>query len=177
MIHAPLVSYAIIGAATWLIARFQFPSTPAGDTAPQLSGVSLAGAHYRGKRGVKSPITGKVFPMPPQILEGTAFDEENAVLIRDIPMNSITMLESQGAAILRDIQRGELSRTKGLPILWYDLSKEQLIIEDGNHRIFQKWLTGQDTFDAFVYSSDWSNYLRSVNDDEDIFRWSDNDRK
>lgn len=49
MIHAPLVSYAIIGAATWLIARFQFHSTPAGDTAPQLSGVSLAGSHYRGQ--------------------------------------------------------------------------------------------------------------------------------
>ena len=58
MIHAPLVSYAIIGAATWLIARFQFPSTPAGDTAPQLSGVSLAGAHYRGQHKAPDQSSG-----------------------------------------------------------------------------------------------------------------------
>lgn len=49
MIHAALVPYAIIGAATWVIARFLSPSATASDTAPRLSGVSLAGAHYRGQ--------------------------------------------------------------------------------------------------------------------------------
>ncbi len=126
--------------------------------------------------GVKSPITGKVFQMPPEIYEGTGNDEDDAVLVKNIPMNLITMLRSQGDAILRDIRRGELSMTEGLPLLWYDLNKEQLIIEDGNHRIFQKWLSGDDTFDALVYSSDWHGYLRSVYEDEDIFEWREEDR-
>jgi len=126
--------------------------------------------------GVKSPITGKVFQMPPEIYEGTGNDEDDAILVKNIPMNLITMLRSQGDAILRDIRRGELSMTEGLPLLWYDLNKEQLIVEDGNHRIFQKWLSGDDTFDALVYSSDWHGYLRSVYEDEDIFEWRGEDR-
>ena len=126
--------------------------------------------------GVKSPITGKVFQMPPEIYEGTGNDDDDAILVKNIPMNLITMLRSQGDAILRDIRRGELSMTEGLPLLWYDLNKEQLIIEDGNHRIFQQWLAGDDTFDALVYSSDWHGYLRSVYEDEDIFEWREEDR-
>jgi len=123
--------------------------------------------------GVTSPITGMVFQMPPDIYEGTGNDDEDAILVKDIPMNLITMLNSQGEAILRDIRRGELSMTEGLPLLWYDLDKEQLIVDDGNHRIFQKWLAGEDTFDALVYSSDWHSQLRSVYEGEDIFEWDE----
>jgi hypothetical protein len=127
--------------------------------------------------GVTSPITGKVFEMPPEIYEGTGNDEDDAILVKNIPMNLITMLRPQGEAILRDIQRDELSMTEGDPVLWYDLDKEQLIIDDGNHRIFQKWLAGADTFDAKVYSSSWSNYLRSVYEGEEIFDWGEEYRQ
>jgi len=127
--------------------------------------------------GVTSPITGKVFQMPPEIYEGTGNDEEDGIFVRNIPMNLITMLRSQGEAILRDIHRGELSRTEGMPILWYDLDKKQLIVEDGNHRIFQKWLAGEDIFDAIVYSSHWHGQLRSVYEGEDIFEWNEEDRE
>jgi hypothetical protein len=127
--------------------------------------------------GIKSPITGEVFEMPPEIYEGTGNDEEAAILVKNIPMNLITMLRSQGEAALRDIRRGEPSMTEGLPLLWYDLDKEQLIIDDGNHRIFQKWLAGEDTFDALVYSSDWHGQLRSVYEGEEIFDWGEDYRQ
>ena len=123
--------------------------------------------------GAKSPITGELFEMPPEIYEGTGNDEEDAIFVKNIPMNLVTMLKEQGENILSDITRGELSMTEGDPVLWYDLNKKQLIIDDGNHRIFQKWLNGADTFDAKVYSSDYSNYLRSVYEGEEIFDWNE----
>ena len=127
--------------------------------------------------GIKSPITGEVFEMPPEIYEGTGNDEEDAIFVKDIPMNLVTMLKQQGEHILSDITRGELSMTEGDPVLWYDLDKKQLIVDDGNHRIFQKWLAGADTFDAEVYSSDYHNYLRSVYEGEEIFDWGDDYRQ
>ncbi len=123
--------------------------------------------------GVTSPITGEIFKMPPEIYEGTGNDEEDAILVKDIPMNLITMLRTQGEAVLRDLRRNKPSMTEGLPHLWYDLDKEQLIIDDGNHRIFQQWVSGEDTFDALVYSSDWHGHLRSVYEGEDIFEWDE----
>ena len=43
------------------------------------------------------------------------------------------------------------STTEGLPELW-DTEHSQLIVEDGNHRIFQAYLDGDRTFDAMVSS-------------------------
>jgi hypothetical protein len=126
---------------------------------------------------VVSPITGKSFQMPEEIYEGTGNDwEEDGVVVKNIPMNLITMLKRQGETMVNHINTGRLTMTDGLPVLWYDLDKEQLIIDDGNHRIFGKWLNGENTFDAIVYSSNWHPVLRSVYGDEEIFDWSDDYR-
>jgi hypothetical protein len=117
------------------------------------------------------------FRLPQEILDGTGNDyEEDGILVKNIPIKAITMLKQQGEGMVADIQRGELSRTEGSPILWYDLDKQQLIIDDGNHRIFQQWLQGKDTIDAIVYSSDYHNYLRSVYEDEEKFNWDESYR-
>jgi len=126
---------------------------------------------------VVSPITGKSFQMPEEIYEGTGNDwEEDGVVVKNIPMNLITMLRKQGETMVNHINTGRLTMTDSLPVLWYDLDKEQLIIDDGNHRIFGKWLNGENTFDAIVYSSSWHPMLRSVYRDEEIFNWSDDYR-
>jgi len=117
------------------------------------------------------------FQLPPEILSGDNHtDEEEGLLVKNIPIKMITMLKSQGEAILRDIQRGAISRTSGLPVLWYDLEKEQLIVDDGNHRIFQDWLAGKNHIDAIVYSSSWHGWLRSVLGDEERFDWNEDYR-
>lgn len=117
------------------------------------------------------------FRLPQKILDGTGNDyEEDGILVKNIPIKAITMLKQQGEGIVADIQRGELSRTEGSPVLWYDTGKQQLIVDDGNHRIFQQWLQGKDTVDAVVYSSDYHNYLRSVYEGEEKFDWDENYR-
>ena len=119
--------------------------------------------------------------LPSEILRGEEeFDEEEGeegVLIKNIPMISLSMLRKQGEGILRDIERGELSMTEGLPILFYNTEKQQLIVDDGNHRIFQKWLDGEDYFDAYVYSGNYHGYLRHVYDGEEKFNWHEDYRR
>ena len=114
--------------------------------------------------------------LPQEVLDGEEdFDEEEGeegVLVKNIPMKALSMLDEQGEGIMGDIARDELSMTEGLPVLFYHTEKKQLIVDDGNHRIFQRWLAGQDTFDAYVYSGSYSNYLRHVHDGEEAFDWS-----
>tara|TARA_R110001583_G_scaffold20136_2_gene78111 strand:- start:394 stop:807 length:414 start_codon:yes stop_codon:yes gene_type:complete len=119
--------------------------------------------------------------LPNEILQGEEeFDEEKGeegILVKNVPMTSLSMLKKQGEGVLRDIERRELSMTGGLPVLFYDLKQQQLIVEDGNHRIFQKWLGGEDHFDAYVYSGTYHDYLRPVYDGEEKFHWEEEDRK
>ena len=115
--------------------------------------------------------TKEIYNLPEKILEGTE-QEEDFVLVKSIPIKELTMLKTQGESIFRDIERGRLSQTEGLPILFYDIEKKQLIVDDGNHRIFQKYLSGEDTVDALVYSSEWHSYLRPVYAGEEVFDWS-----
>jgi hypothetical protein len=119
--------------------------------------------------------------LPDEVLRGEEeLDEEEneeGVLVKNIPMTSLSMITSQGEQILADIWRGELSMTDGLPVLFYNTDKQQLIVDDGNHRIFQKWLKGEDYFDAYVYSRDWHNTLRHVYDGEEKFDWNEEYRK
>jgi hypothetical protein len=115
--------------------------------------------------------------LPDEVIRGEEeFDEEEGeegVLVKDIPMKSLSMLKSQGEHIIGDVRKGELSMTEGLPVLFYNTDKQQLIVDDGNHRIFQKWLNGEDYFDAYVYSGSHSNYLRHVYSGENRFDWSE----
>ena len=73
--------------------------------------------------------------LPDEILRGEEeFDEdegEEGVLVKNIPMTSLSMTVSQGEQILSDIHRDELSMTEGLPVLYYNTSEQQLIVEDG----------------------------------------------
>jgi len=118
--------------------------------------------------------------LPKDVLDGEEeFDDEEGeegVLVKNIPMGALSMLQSQGEAILTDIRRGELSMTEGLPVLFYNTEKQQLIVDDGNHRIFQRWLKGEDKFDAYVYSGSYSGHLREVCPGEEKFDWSEDYR-
>ena len=119
--------------------------------------------------------------LPQEVLDGEEdFDEyegEEGVLVKNIPMKALSMLVKQGEGIMADINRGELSMTEGLPVLFYHTEKKQLIVDDGNHRIFQRWLAGEDTFDAYVYSGSYHGYLRHVYGGEEEFDWSERYRE
>ena len=115
--------------------------------------------------------------LPIEVLRGEEeFDEEKGeegILVKNIPMTSLSMAASQGERILSDIWRNELSKTDGLPVLFYNTDEHQLIVDDGNHRIFQRWLEGEDFFDAYVYSGSYHNSLRHVYDGEEKFNWDE----
>jgi len=114
--------------------------------------------------------------LPDEILRG-GVESEEGVLVKNIPMTSLSMTTSQGEQILTDIWRAEFSMTDGLPVLFYNTDKQQLIVDDGNHRIFQIWLKGEDYFDAYVYSGAWHDMLRHVYDGEEKFDWDEEYRK
>jgi hypothetical protein len=118
--------------------------------------------------------------LPDEVLRGEEyFDDEEGeegVLVKNIPMASLSMLREQGEQIIKDVRRNELSMTEGLPVLWYNTDVQQLVVDDGNHRIFQKWLDGEDYFDAYVYSGSYNSYLRHVYDGEERFDWSEDYR-
>ena len=113
--------------------------------------------------------------LPDDVLQGEEDEGPTGegVLVKNIPMTSLSMLDSQGIQILQDIWRNELSMTDGLPVLFYNSNEQQLIVDDGNHRIFQKWLQGEDYFDAYVYSSEWHDTLRHVYPEEVKFDWDE----
>ena len=115
--------------------------------------------------------------LPPEILNGEEeYDEdegEEGILVKNIPMKTLSMLQTQGERILEDVWKGEISQTEGMPALFYNLEEQQLIVDDGNHRIFQEWLKGKDHFDAYIYSGTHSNYLRHVYDGDEEFDWSE----
>tara|TARA_B100001094_G_scaffold333431_1_gene412122 strand:+ start:8308 stop:9909 length:1602 start_codon:yes stop_codon:yes gene_type:complete len=114
--------------------------------------------------------------LPSEILqEKEEFNEEKGeegILVKNVPMTSLSMVKGQADRVLRDIRRGELSMTAGLPVLFYNAREQQLIVDDGNHRIFQRWLSGEDYFDAYIYSGSYHNYLRHVYDGEEKFNWN-----
>jgi len=113
--------------------------------------------------------------LPDDVLQGEEDEGPTGegVLVKNIPMTSLSMLDSQGIQILQDIWRNELSMTDGLPVLFYNSNEQQLIVDDGNHRIFQKWLQGEDYFDAYVYSGEWHDTLRHVYSEEVKFDWDE----
>jgi len=114
--------------------------------------------------------------LPSEILqEKEEFNEEEGeegIFVKNVPMTSLSMVKEQADRVLRDIRRGELSMTAGLPVLFYNAREQQLIVDDGNHRIFQRWLSGEDYFDAYIYSGSYHNYLRHVYDGEEKFNWN-----
>ena len=59
--------------------------------------------------------------LPNEILQGEEeFDEEKGeegILVKNVPMTSLSMLKKQGEGVLRDIERRELSMTGGLPVI------------------------------------------------------------
>jgi hypothetical protein len=118
--------------------------------------------------------------LPDEVLRGEEeFDEEEGeegILVKNIPMTMLSMLKSQGENILKDIRRREFSMTEGLPVLFYNTDVQQLIIDDGNHRIFQQWLDGGNHFDAYIYSGSYHGYLRHVYAGEERFDWGEDYR-
>jgi hypothetical protein len=117
--------------------------------------------------------------LPDEVLQGEEDEGPTGegVLVKNIPMTSLSMLTSQGEQILTNIWRGEASMTDGLPVLFYNSDKQQLIVDDGNHRIFQEWLQGKDYFDAYVYSANWHDALRHVYPGEEKFDWDEEYRR
>lgn len=68
--------------------------------------------------------------LPQEVLDGEEdFDEEEGeegVLVKNIPMKALSMLVKQGEGIMGDIDRGELSMTEGLPVLFTTQRKSNL---------------------------------------------------
>ena len=108
--------------------------------------------------------------------EDSEFDDDYE-LRRGIRMTDISMTEKQAHAVMADILGGELSMTEGLPELFYDTRKNQLLVEDGNHRIFQQWLDGKNTFDAYVKEGDYHSWLAPIYEGETVFDWDDDYRE
>ena len=108
--------------------------------------------------------------------EESEFDEEYE-LVKNIPMTSISMTVKQAFGVMGDIWNGRPSMTDGLPELFYDTDRKQLLVEDGNHRIFQRWLDGEDTFDAYVKEGSWHPYLAPVYEGQEVFDWDEDLRE
>ena len=108
--------------------------------------------------------------------EDSEFDDDYE-LCKDIPMTDISMTVKQAHGVLADIWRGELSMTKGLPELFYHTDKKQLLVEDGNHRIFQQWLDGKNTFDAYVKEGNYHPYIAHIYEGEEVFDWDNEYRE
>ncbi len=108
--------------------------------------------------------------------EESEFDDEYE-LVKNIPMTSISMTLQQGHSTLSDIWSGKLSMTDGLPELFYNTDRKQLLVEDGNHRIFQRWLDGEDTFDAYVKEGDYHGWLSPVYEGQEVFDWDEDLRE
>jgi hypothetical protein len=111
------------------------------------------------------------FSFSEEILDEIEDSETGRALVKNIPFEKITMSKAQGDSILRHLRLDRPSQTSGLPELFWDTKYEQLIVEDGNHRIFQAYLDGDRTFDALVSSGDYNDYYRPVYEGEEKFEW------
>jgi 8-oxo-dGTP pyrophosphatase MutT (NUDIX family) len=129
------------------------------------------GEYKHSKRQLELPFAEMSFSFSERSLREIADSKGGYALIRGIPFEKITMSKGQGDSILRHLRLGRPSMTEGFPELFWDTKLEQLIVEDGNHRIFQAYLDGDRTFDAMVSSGDHNNLYRPVYDGEERFEW------
>ena len=116
------------------------------------------------------PFKAMSFSISKEILDKIDESETGYVFVKNIPFEKITMSKKQGDSILRDLDLKRMSMTEGPPELFWDSKLKQLIIEDGNHRIFQKYRDGDRTFDALMSAGERSDY-RPVYDGEEAFDW------
>lgn len=123
------------------------------------------------RKQLELPFPELSFSFSEEILDEIEKSEAGRALVSNIPFEKITMSKAQGDSILRDLRLGRPSHTSGPPELFWDTKYEQLIVEDGNHRIFQKYMDGDRTFDALVSSGDYSDYYRPVYEGEERFEW------
>ena len=119
------------------------------------------------RKQLELPFPELDFSLPDSLLSGPS----DPILVKNIPFEKITMRKKQGDSILRDLRMNRPSMTEGLPELFWDTEHNQLIVEDGNHRIFQAYLDGDRTFDAMVSSGDYNNLYSPVYEGEERFDW------
>jgi len=103
---------------------------------------------------------------------------EDMILVENIPFSLIDMKIEQAEGVIRNLIKGRLSETKDYPIMFYYISEngDQLNVDDGNHRLFQRWLSGHDAFDAYIYSGTYHGYLAPVWKGEEKFDFSEDSR-
>jgi len=128
-------------------------------------------ARKQSGRQLELPFSKMPFSFSEDLLGEIEDSESGYTLVRGIPFEKITMSKGQGDSTLRHLRLGRPSMTEGLPELFWDTKHEQLIVEDGNHRIFQAYLDGDRTFDAMVSSGDYNDLYSPVGDDEEKFEW------
>jgi hypothetical protein len=119
------------------------------------------------RRQLELPFPELELSLPDELVS----EPSDQTLVRNIPFEKITMSKKQGDSTLADLRMNRPSMTDGLPELFWDTEHNQLIVEDGNHRIFQAYLDGDRTFDAMVSSGDYNDLYRPVYDKEERFEW------
>ena len=119
------------------------------------------------RKQLELPFPELDFSLPDSLLSGPS----DPILVKNIPFEKITMRKKQGDSILADLRMNRPSMTEGLPELYWDTEHNQLIVEDGNHRIFQAYLDGDRTFDAIVSSGSYNNLYSPVYEGEERFNW------
>ena len=83
-------------------------------------------------------------------------DDIRETLVKDVPIELISISPKQFRDVVNDINEGSVSRTPDEPItLIYDTGHQSFLVSDGMHRLIQKYLDGHKTIDAYIVKYDY----------------------
>src|SRR5581483_4541602 len=120
-------------------------------------------------RGAAKTVADAAAPsfVPPENLE-RGIDREDAVDV-NIPLDQLTLHKRAMERAGVDIDQNRPSRTEGPVDVFYDTSKKQYLVADGQHRVQEAIRRGDKSIPAKLWSG-YSDYIAPVYDEKDGYQ-------
>ena len=99
-------------------------------------------------------------------------DQEDAILINDFPIKSLSLSKSGFNSTLVHIQHGNKSMTSGPIEVMYNIETKQFLVTDGYHRVVQDILQKKKTIPIKLWSTGYSDYYSNIPKEDLLFEYS-----
>jgi len=95
----------------------------------------------------------------------SGIDRDDAIYVAAFPLSALSVSKRGLLGAIADIKQGRPSKTDEPILIYYNTEKRQYLVEDGYHRVAQAYLNKEKTIPANIYSSQYSDYVANIGDE------------